>query len=227
MARHLGKFVGQQSCWCTTQPYTTLYSAQRYYTTMHYLIFDDMTQCSEQEVARLIPLVSMQRREQALAYKHVFGQYCCLKSYEMLLHLLASTPYTLHSTPSFLYNEHGAPYLQDGPCFSISHCKQGIAVAVSDLPIGIDIEGLRRVDEALVRKTMNLEEQAQIAMSQNPEVEFIRLWTRKEAYVKMLGTGIISDMHGILSDVSSVQWHEIADLDRGYICTICTKNEQK
>lgn len=194
---------------------------------MHYLIFDDMTQCSEQEVARLIPLVSMQRREQALAYKHVFGQYCCLKSYELLQQLLASTPYTLHSTPSFLYNEHGAPYLQDGPCFSISHCKQGIAVAVSDLPIGIDIEGLRRVDEALVRKTMNLEEQSQIAMSQNPEVEFIRLWTRKEAYVKMLGTGIISDMHGILSDVSSVQWHEIADLDRGYICTICTKNEQK
>ena len=235
---------------------------------MLYRIFDDMTQCSEQEVARLIPLVSMQRREQALAYKHVFGQYCCLKSYEMLLHLLAShlspltshlSPFTFHlspvarlrashspsgrpiaasprpiaserrplNTPTFLYNEHGAPYLQDGPCFSISHCKQGIAVAVSDLPIGIDIEGLRRVDEALVRKTMNLEEQSQIAMSQNPEVEFIRLWTRKEAYVKMLGTGIISDMHGILSDVSSVQWHEIADLDRGYICTICTKNEQK
>ena len=216
---------------------------------MLYRIFDDMTQCSEQEVARLIPLVSMQRREQALAYKHVFGQYCCLKSYELLQQLLAShlspishspsgrpiaaSPRPIASerrplkTPSFLYNEHGAPYLQDGPCFSISHCKQGIAVAVSDLPIGIDIEGLRRVDEALVRKTMNMEEQAQIAMSQNPEVEFIRLWTRKEAYVKMLGTGIISDMHGILSDVSSVQWHEIADLDRGYICTICTKNEQK
>ena len=208
----------------TTQPYTTLHSAQRYYT-MHYLIFNDMTQCGEQEVARLLPLVSEQRREQALRYTHTFGQYCCLKSYEMLLHLLVSTPYTLRATPTFLYNEHGAPYLQGGPCFSISHCKQGIAVAVSDLPIGIDIEGLRTVDEALVRKTMNLDEQHQIAMSQNPEVEFIRLWTRKEAYVKMLGTGIISDMHGILSDVSSVQWHEIADLDRGYICTICTKNE--
>ena len=208
----------------TTQPYSILHSAQRYYT-MHYLIFNDMTQCGEQEVARLLPLVSEQRREQALRYTHTFGQYCCLKSYEMLLHLLVSTPYTLRATPTFLYNEHGAPYLQGGPCFSISHCKQGIAVAVSDLPIGIDIEGLRRVDEALVRKTMNLEEQSQIAMSQNPEVEFIRLWTRKEAYVKMLGTGIISDMHGILSDVSSVQWHEIADLDRGYICTICTKNE--
>jgi 4'-phosphopantetheinyl transferase len=191
---------------------------------MHYLIFDHMTQCSELEVARLLPLVSAQRREQAMRYTHLFGQYCCLKSYEMLTALLASTPYTLHSTPSFLYNEYGAPYLADGPYFSISHCKQAIAVVVSDSPVGIDIEGIRKMDDGLVRKTMNLEEQSQIAMSQNPEVEFIRLWTRKEAYVKMQGTGIISDMHTILQDATAVEWHEIVDIAKGYICTICKKD---
>ena len=72
---------------------------------MLYRIFDDMTQCSEQEVARLLPIASSQRREQALRYAHTFGQFCCLKSYEMLTALLASTP-------SFLYNEYGAPYLE-------------------------------------------------------------------------------------------------------------------
>ena len=201
---------------------------------MHYLIFDHMTQCSEQEVARLLPLVSAQRREQAMRYTHLFGQYCCLKSYEMLQQLLTcsaascrrSRPLNVHPTPTFLYNEYGAPYLADGPYFSISHCKQAIAVVVSDSPVGIDIEGIRKMDDGLVRKTMNTQEQTQIAMSQNPEVEFIRLWTRKEAYVKMQGTGIISDMHTILQDATAVEWHEIADLDRGYICTICTKNEQ-
>ena len=192
---------------------------------MQYRIFDDMTECSEQEVARLLPLVSEQRREQALRYTHTFGQYCCLKSYEMLIDLLASTSYKLDPIPTFQYNEHGAPYLEDGPYFSISHCKQGIAVVVSDSPVGIDIEGLRRVDEGLVRKTMNTQEQAQIAAAANPEQEFIRLWTRKEAYVKMQGTGIISDMHQILQDTEALQWHEIVDIDRGYICTIVTKNE--
>ena len=192
---------------------------------MQYRIFDDMTECGEQEIARLLPLVSPQRREQALRYTHIFGQFCCLKSYELLTALLASTPYTLHSTPSFLYNEHGAPYLEDGPYFSISHCKQGIAVVVSDSPVGIDIEGLRSVDDGLVRKTMNTQEQAQIAAAANPEQEFIRLWTRKEAYVKMLGTGIISDMHQILQDTEALQWHEIVDINKGYICTIVTKNE--
>ena len=214
---------------------------------MHYLIFDHMTQCSEQEVARLLPLVSAQRREQAMRYTHLFGQYCCLKSYEMLQQLLTSCRYPISNSPlgrpiaalprpiaserrplnmpTFLYNEHGAPYLEDGPYFSISHCKQGIAVVVSDSPVGIDIEGMRKVDDGLVRKTMNTQEQAQIAAAANPEQEFIRLWTRKEAYVKMLGTGIISDMHQILVDTEALQWHEFVDIDRGYICTIVTKNE--
>jgi 4'-phosphopantetheinyl transferase len=200
---------------------------------MQYRIFDDMTQCSAQEVDRLLPLVSAQRREQALRYTHTFGQYCCLKSYEMLQQLLTcsaascrrSRPLNVHHTPTFLYNEHGAPYLEDGPYFSISHCKQGIAVVVSDQPVGIDIEGMRKVDDGLVRKTMNTQEQAQIAAAANSEQEFIRLWTRKEAYVKMLGTGIISDMHQILQDTEALQWHEIVDIDKGYICTIVTKNE--
>ena len=201
---------------------------------MQYLIFDDMTECSEQEIARLLPLVSEQRREQALSYKHLFGQYCCLKSYEMLQQLLTcsaascrrSRPLNVHPTPTFLYNEHGAPFLADGPYFSISHCKQGIAVVVSDSPVGIDIEGIRQVDEGLVRKTMNIEEQAQIQASAAPDREFIRLWTRKEAYVKLQGTGIISDMHAILVNTEGVEWQEHCNIEKGYICTIAIKNER-
>ena len=193
---------------------------------MQYRIFDDMTQCSEQEIARLLPLVSDQRREQALRYKHLFGQYCCLKSYEMLTDLLASTSYKLDPRPTFIYNEHGAPSLSGGPYFSISHCKQGIAVAISDAPIGIDIEAIRPLSEGLVQKAMNPQEQAQIAAAANPEQEFIRLWTRKEAYVKMQGTGIISDMHKILCDMLPVNWMQVIREDKGYICTIVEKNEQ-
>jgi 4'-phosphopantetheinyl transferase len=149
----------------------------------------------------------------------------------MLTALLASTPYTLHPTPytlhptpSFLYNEYGAPYLENGPYFSISHCKQGIAVAVSETPIGIDIEAIRPFNEGLMRKTMNSEEQTYILSSLNPEIEFIRLWTQKEAYVKMQGTGIISDMHQILADTPRLEWHEHCNIDKEYICTICQKD---
>ena len=184
-----------------------------------------MTQCSEQEIARLLPLVSPQRREQALRYTHIFGQFCCLKSYELLTQLLVKWGGdNVDKMPEFVYNEHGAPYLAVGPYFSISHCKQGIAVAVSEKPIGIDIESIRPLNDSLVRKTMNSEEQYQIAASFNPEIEFIRLWTRKEAYVKMIGTGIISEIQDILSGVHDVQWEELVNFDNRFICTICKKD---
>ena len=191
---------------------------------MLYQVFDDMTQCSEQEIARLLPLVSPQRREQALRYTHIFGQFCCLKSYELLTQLLVKWGGdNVDKMPEFVYNEHGAPYLAVGPYFSISHCKQGIAVAVSETPIGIDIETIRPLNEGLVRKTMNDVEQTHIFSSSHPETEFIRLWTQKEAYVKMQGTGIISDMHDILCNVSNVAWEEILELEKRFICTICQK----
>ena len=183
-----------------------------------------MTQCGEQEVARLLPIVSPQRREQALRYTHIFGQFCCLKSYELLTQLLVKWGGdNVDKMPEFVYNEHGAPYLAVGPYFSISHCKQGIAVAVSETPIGIDIETIRPLNEGLVRKTMNDVEQTHIFSSSHPETEFIRLWTQKEAYVKMQGTGIISDMHDILCNVSNVAWEEILELEKSFICTICQK----
>ena len=218
-----------------------------------------MTQCSEQTVARLLPLVSQQRREQALRYQHTFGQFACLQSYLMLCELLAewgrahstpytlhstpytlhstpytlhptpyplhSTPYTLHSTPTFLYNDYGAPYIEGGPYFSISHCKTAIAVAVSENPIGIDIEVIRTLKPELMRKTMSPAEQQRITSSVAPDIEFIRLWTQKEALLKLQGTGIISDLHHVLDHAQEVAWTEISHLSPDYICTICSMNK--
>ncbi len=145
------------------------------------MIFDRMEECTETEVQRLLPQVSAQRREQALRFKHTLGQFCCLKSWLMLnaMHI---------GEMEFLYNEHGKPYIEGGPFFSISHCKEGIAVAIDDQPVGIDIEAIRNADQDLILRTMNEEEQRQIHSNR----DFTRLWTQKEAILKMEGTGITS-----------------------------------
>lgn len=134
---------------------------------------------------RLLPQVNAQRREQALRYKHTFGQFCCLKSWLMLsaMHI---------GDMEFLYNEHGKPYIEGGPYFSISHCKEGIAVAIDDQPIGIDIEAIRHADEDLILRTMNEKEQARIREAVQTDRTFTRLWTQKEAILKMEGIGITS-----------------------------------
>lgn len=148
---------------------------------MRVSIFDHMEQCTDEEVQRMLPLVSAQRREQALRFKHTLGQFCCLKSWLMLdaMHI---------GEMEFLYNEHGKPYIEGGPFFSISHCKEAIAVAMDDQPVGIDVEAIRNVEQDLILRTMNEEEQQQIHSNR----DFTRLWTQKEAILKMEGTGITS-----------------------------------
>lgn len=186
---------------------------------MIYRIFDDMGQCCAEEVARLLPLVSDQRREQALRFSHLFGQYCCLKSYEILCELLREWGSDIQQ-PVFEYNEYGAPSIQGGPYFSISHCKEGIVVAVDSQPIGIDIESVRPFKEALMHKTMNATEQAAILSSDDPDWAFTRFWTKKEAVLKMQATGIISDLHEVLSAAPNTRFTSFDNANRHYVLTI-------
>ena len=156
---------------------------------MQVLVFDDMTQCTDTEVQRMLPLVSAQRREQAMKYKHTFGQFCCLKSWLMLFEHVEMSRYR---DVEWKYNEHGKPFIPGGPYFSISHCKEGIAVAINDTPVGIDIEAIRHANEDLIERTMNEDERLRITGYGLPDRMFTRLWTQKEAIVKMEGTGIES-----------------------------------
>ena len=133
---------------------------------MLYEIFDHMHLCTDEAVREMLPLVSEQRRQQALRYSHTFGRFCCLKSYLMLLELLSAVyPELDTSKPEFGYTAQGKPFLLAGPDihFSISHSKNAILVAISDAPIGVDIEAFRSPSAALIARTMNATEQAAIA----------------------------------------------------------------
>lgn len=107
----------------------------------------------------------------------------------------ARSPLSAFRSPlsTFRFAEHGKPYLADheGIFFNISHCKEAIAVGVSNREIGIDIEGGRRYSEILLQRAFNEEEQATVRQNDNPEMEFARIWTRKEAFFKWTGTGIL------------------------------------
>lgn len=189
---------------------------------MEILIFDHMEQATEAEVQRLLPLVSAQRREQALRYKHTFGKYCCLKSWMMLKEGLEAMGYGLRD---WKYNEHGKPYIEEGPYFSISHCKQGIAVAINEQPIGIDIEAIRHANEDLIERTMSEEERVGI-----DDRQFTRLWTQKEAIVKAQGVGIQSfeQLQTIIDNrESNIETFEkekyIYSIAYGKLCSISAK----
>jgi len=192
-------------------------------------IFDHIDLCSEKEVARLLPLVSPERREEALRYRHTFGQFCCLQSYRMLVELVGSVSPTLdYTTPRFVFNEFGKPALEGRPDlqFSISHTKNAIAVGLSSQPIGVDVEQIKNPSPALIAKTMNQEEQRRIAEAERPDILFTALWTRKEAVLKLRGTGIQDELHDVLKEAEKEVVPEThIRADKGYVWSVATYRE--
>lgn len=89
------------------------------------------------------------------------------------------------------YGRYGKPYLRDYPnaYFNISHSGQFVACAVSDCPIGVDIQEIVPYRRDVAKRVFNPDELLQIESSPDPSAEFTRLWTQKEAYLKMVGIG--------------------------------------
>ena len=90
------------------------------------------------------------------------------------------------------HDAHGAPYLPEYPNLhiSLSHCRTAVAAAVHDQAVGIDIESRRKINPSLRERVCTPDEQDAIRNSDDPDMAFLRLWTRKEAVLKCRGTGI-------------------------------------
>ena len=175
------------------------------------------------DLTEALQQISPQRREQALQFRHELGQRQCVLSYLLLKRALHEV-YGIDENPLFGYGEHGKPFLANHPDihFNISHCKDAVACAIDDSPVGIDIESVGRYKDELARYTMNDEEIATIAAAEDPELVFIELWTKKEAATKLVGTGITDNLKEILTRAECVIDTTVSN-DRKYVWSVATK----
>ncbi len=56
--------------------------------------------------------------------------------------------------------------------------------------VGVDVECRRKIGDGLLERVCTPDEQAAVRTSTDPTMSFLQLWTRKEAVLKMRGTGI-------------------------------------
>ena len=172
-----------------------------------------------------LPLLSAQRREQALKYKHDQGRRTCVAAYLLLCEGL-KREYGITKPPVFGYGEHGKPYIigEEHIYFNMSHCREAAICAIAPYPIGIDIESVRPCNESLIDYTMNEQEAHSIKEAEHPELAFTRLWTMKEAILKMSGVGISHDLKNTLNGTERFKIEEHYEL--GYVYSIIGSNEK-
>ena len=160
-----------------------------------------------------------QRREQVLRFRHELGQKLCAAAFLLLCDGLREE-YGITEPPLLGYGKDGKPFLADYPHihFNMSHCTEAAVCAISPHPIGIDVERIRSYNESVARYTMNDEEMRQILSSPHPDIAFIRLWTMKEALLKLRGTGIKKNMKDVLT--GEERFTTVVNTAKGYIYSV-------
>lgn len=129
------------------------------------------------------------RRRMALSFSRPSDKLQCAMAYELMTRLIKMAG----GPESFVieYDSQGKPYIKEMPqlFLSISHCRMAVMAAVADVPVGCDVEEIAlggAADNGLVAEyCYSAAEKSLIRNSDNPVVEFTRIWTVKEAIYKM------------------------------------------
>lgn len=155
----------------------------------------------EAELRRDLAALPVWRQKEANSFRFPIDKMQSAKAYLLLCRALRER-YGIIDQPTFGYGEHGKPFLTGHPRihFNLSHCREGVACAVGDRPVGCDIESIpSRLDPDLMEACFSQAEQEEISRADNPRVEFARLWTRKEALLKLHGIGLIDSLPTLLA----------------------------
>lgn len=89
-------------------------------------------------------------------------------------------------------NEHGKPYLarHNDIHFNLSHSGTIAVCAVSDCPVGVDTEQPQQCREGVARRFFTKDEVDYVRNREDRDKAFIKIWVRKESYLKLLGLGL-------------------------------------
>ncbi|MFI0942873.1 4'-phosphopantetheinyl transferase family protein [Streptomyces sp. NPDC021020] len=91
---------------------------------------------------------------------------------------------------------HGRPVVAAAGCeFSLSHGGDQVMIGLAGHPVGVDVEPHPTPAAVTdLAPTLHPAERLALARAGDAPAAFARLWTRKEAYLKGLGTGLGRDL---------------------------------
>lgn len=111
--------------------------------------------------------------------------------WQCLLAEILKRDYQMENCPEIIRDEFGKPYFKEdcGLRFNVSHSGEYLAIAVSESPVGVDLQKMKEIREGMYRKVVMPKERMLITEKERQK-DFIRLWTLKESFTKAEGKGL-------------------------------------
>jgi len=172
----------------------------------------------KEEYDRFFALMEEKKRERISRFKNIDDKKRSVCA-EMLVKRAISEKCGIKIDEIVIETEDGGkPFCRNAKLqFSISHSGDYAVCAVSEYPIGIDIQKIVPYNPKTAKRVCTAAEFCEIEKSTVKDAEFIKIWTKKEAVMKMCGAGIAgADIKNCLfgKDVITIQFSD-------YFVSIC------
>ena len=160
---------------------------------MTYIRYTDIRQMTDRDRQRLYEQAGPHRQKRARRCRQQEDFDRCIVAEALLRYSVGTGDYQVERTPQ------GKPYLKDRQDvhFNLTHSGPWVAIAWSDAPVGLDVEAFREKVrcQKLARQFFCPDEQAYLQAEPSEELSrFFQLWTKKESYLKYLGTGLTKSL---------------------------------
>ncbi|MCR5348500.1 MAG: 4'-phosphopantetheinyl transferase superfamily protein [Bacilli bacterium] len=132
------------------------------------------------EAKRLFDVLSGERKEKALRYVRLEDKTRSAVGTLLIRKATGGKPISLIAS--------GKPYVEGGPCFSLSHGGDYIGLYAAPYEVGLDIEEIARCSMGTVPHAFTEEEAKEVTDKES----FAKAWTTKEALAKCEGEGILT-----------------------------------
>lgn len=167
------------------------------------------TQLDELLLSALTSFVDPLKQDRIRHFVHDADKYRTLFADLLVRSLLLRKTGLKNQEISFGENEFGKPYLLGGENFhfNISHSRDWVVVAVDSMPVGIDIEAIHPIEESVAEHVFSPIENEELMSQADFQSHFFSLWSLKESFIKMVGTGTRFPLH-----VFSVRWSTLNEI---------------
>ena len=97
------------------------------------------------------------------------------------------------------FNKNGKPHITGVPDYSISHSENTWAIIFSDAPCGLDIQYNKKAKLEKIAVKLYQEDEQESANRLGID-EFFRIWSRREALIKAVGSSVFYDAPSTMGD---------------------------
>ena len=194
------------------------------------VILTVIPELTQKDFDALLPFVSPDKQERIKQF-HLFrdARNCLLGDILARVEICRFTDLSMKQI-DFSVNEYGKPFIADKvPIqFNISHSSNYIACAITDGPVGVDIELVKTADMQIAKRFFTTDETAYI-MDGHKIIRFYEVWTKKESRIKWEGMGLHKPLPSFsvfkLNSQEQIAYHNVFQ-DNEAICHVCSTNQR-